>query len=176
MTLQRLHSALAPLDVLTRLELEAELSKGAELAERARVRGIDYMEFNGNGQGAATVSIQGPESGYAWSLKIVSAVVSQACTFLLYMGDNTITAPIGKVQTSGADVAIVTFTSNIAIVRDARYLTLTVSAGGIAAYKLIAKQVPDEMVGKLLCPPMPLAILTSFTVRSLPPAVPPTWP
>lgn len=150
MTTQRLHAALAPLDVLTRIELEESLSKGFEQAERARVRGIDYMEVNTNGSNASTVALNGPESGYAWSLKLISAVLSAAATLSIYLGEAPqATAPIGVVTLSAAGAAIVTYTSNIIIVRDARAITLVSSAGGIGAIKLIARQVPDEMIGKL---------------------------
>lgn len=150
MTTQRLHAGLAPIDVLTRIELEESLSKGFEQAERARVRGIDYMEVNTNGNNAATLALNGPESGYAWSLKLISAVLSAAATLSVYLGEAPqATAPIGVVTLSGAGAAIVTYTSNIIIVRDARQITLVSSAGGIGAVKLIARQVPDEMIGKL---------------------------
>lgn len=149
MTQQRLHSALAPLDVLTRIELEESLTQGFEQAERARIRGIDYMEVNGNGNAAANVTVPGADSGYAWSLKIVSFVCSAACTANVYMGENANSAPIGTIVLTGAGPAIFTYTSNIAIVRDARAVFLTVSAGGINAWKVIAKQVPNEMIGKL---------------------------
>ena len=149
MTTQRLHSALAPLDVLTRVELEESLHKGFEAAERARVRGIDYMEVNGNGNGATTVTIPGPDSGYSWSVKIISVVISAGATVSAYLGENTLSAPIGQAVLTAAGAAIFTYTSNIVIVRDTRSVTLSTSAGGINAWKLLVKQVPGEMIGKL---------------------------
>jgi hypothetical protein len=149
MTQQRLHSALAPIDVLTRIEMEELLNKNMEAAERTRVRGVDYMEVNGNAANATSVAIQGPDQGYAWSLKIASAVLSAAATLNVYLGDNQNTAPVGSVILAAAGAAIVTWTSNIVIIRDARFITLASSVAGIGAWKIIAKQVPNEMVGKL---------------------------
>jgi len=144
-----MHSALAPIDVLTRVELEESLHKSIEAAERSRVRGIDYMEQNGNGDGVATVQIPGPESGYAWSVKVISFVVSAPATVNVYISESTTTAPVGTAILAAAGPAIFTFTSNIVVVRDGRVITLTTSAGGITAWKVLAKQVPNEMVGKL---------------------------
>jgi hypothetical protein len=149
MTQQRLHSALAPIDILTRLEMEEVLTKGLDQAERTRVRGVDYMEVNGNAANATSVTIQGPIQGYAWSLKIASVVLSAAGVFNVYLGDNQNTAPVGSVTLAAAGPAIVTWTSNIVIVRDSRYITLASSVAGIGAWKILSKQVPNEMIGKL---------------------------
>lgn len=148
---QRLHSALAPIDVLTRLEMEQVLHKGLDTAVRMHYLGVDYKEVNGNGDGAPIVSIPGPESGYAWSLKIASVTTLAADIFTLYLGENTIFPPIGNTPTIacvGGFCGIITFTSNIAVVKDGRAITL-VTANGVQEYKIIAKQVPAEMVGKL---------------------------
>ena len=128
--------------------MDESLSKGFEQAERARVRGIDYMEINDNANSATSYTFPGPDSGYAWSIKIASAVLSAAATLNVYAGSST-TAPIGSVTLAGAGPAIITWTSNIAIVRDGRQILLVATAGSIGAVKLIAKQVPNEMIGKL---------------------------
>lgn len=149
MTVQRLHSAFAPIDVLTRVDLESMRYQWLEEATRTRLRGIDYIEQNGNGQAAALVTIPGPDMGYAWSVKIVSAVLTAAATLSVYLGDNINVAPIAQQTLTGAGAVITTYTSNIVVIRDARVITLSASAGGINAWKVMAKQVPNEMVGKL---------------------------
>jgi len=70
---QRLHTNLAPIDLLTRIELEETLSTKMDSYIRDLYRGVSYHEENGNGDGAKTIAVQGPESGYAWSVKIVAA-------------------------------------------------------------------------------------------------------
>src|SRR3984957_7924549 len=70
---QHLHSHLAPIDVLTRVELEETMTSKMDTYIRDLYRGVSYHEENGNGDGALKIAIQGPESGYAWSVKIVSA-------------------------------------------------------------------------------------------------------
>lgn len=148
---QRLHSALAPIDILTRLEMEQVQRKGMEAFFHQEALGVSYKEINGNAQGQASVTIDGPDSGYAWSLKLVSAVLSSSTDVLgIYLGDSTNTAPIGSVpaNTLGSTFpAITTFTSNVVIVQDQRSITLLSAA--INAYKIIVKQVPGEMVVKL---------------------------
>jgi hypothetical protein len=88
---QQLHSALAPIDVLTRIELEESLHKGFEQAERTRVRGLDIARIpivtvQGNG---GTVNLGafgssdgyvGPEQGDVWLLRRVNVVSSAFAT------------------------------------------------------------------------------------------------
>lgn len=149
MTVQRLHSAFAPIDVLTRLDLEAMQHQWLEETMRVKLRGIDYIEQNGNGLGIAQVAVPGPDQGYAWSVKIVSVTVTAAATVSVFLGDNTNSAPVAQTILTAAGSAISTFTSNIVVIRDSRVITLLTSAGGITTYKVLAKQVPNEMVGKL---------------------------
>jgi hypothetical protein len=73
MSKQRLHANLAPIDILTRVELEETMTTKMDTYIRDLYRGVSYHEENGNGDGAHTIAIQGPESGYAWSVKIVAA-------------------------------------------------------------------------------------------------------
>jgi hypothetical protein len=142
---QRLHSALAPVDILTRLELEQVQRKGMEEFFHQEYLGVDYKEYNDNAQGATTYAFPGPDSGYAWSLKLISAVMATG-TFAAYLGDNTNTAPIAY-SASGAN-PVFTFTSNVVVVKDNRVITLVASVA-LGAVKLLAKQVPAEMVAKL---------------------------
>jgi hypothetical protein len=230
---QRLHSALAPVDILTRLEMEQVLHKGMENFFHQEYLGVSYKEFNGNADGATSVQIPGPDSGYAWALKLLSATLTGgatpapsqpavpastvaqqnvnsypvqvvisggtatstsvngivvgagdgtfvvpaygsisvtysvaptwvwsaatgstlAPTVAAFMGENSTTAPIGSgagILAGGIYSAIVTFTSNVVVMSDQRVITLVAdSSSAIAAYKLTAKQVPAEMVGKL---------------------------
>lgn len=149
---QRLHSALAPIDILTRLEMEQVQRKGMEAFFHQEALGVSYKEYNDNADGVAKFSIDGPDSGYAWSLKLVSFVTAAADDVAIFLGDNTNTAPIGGTTTAkigGIFAGVVTFTSNVVIVQDNRVITLLADTSTISAVKVIAKQVPGEMVVKL---------------------------
>lgn len=149
---QRLHSALAPVDILTRLEMEQIQRKSMDDFFHQQALGVSYKEYNDNADGVAQYSVNGPDSGYAWSLKIVSAVLSAAGDLAIFLGDNTLTAPVGggsSVLMGNLNVVTVTFTSNVVIVQDQRPITLLAHTGTIGAVKIIAKQVPAEMVAKL---------------------------
>lgn len=159
---QRLHHALAPIDLLTRLELEQTLDSRFDAFTRDFYRGKFFTEENGNAQGTATVTIPGPDSGYAWSIKTISINVlgTAQALVVVWLGDNTLTAPIGVQTTAGfafstanTNNAIFTFTSNVIIVKDQRPITVAAFLAGSAAqigqWKVIAQQVPTEMEGKL---------------------------
>ena len=146
---QRLHSALAPIDILTRLDLEQTLNTKFDAFIRDWYRGESYIEQNLNGQGLASITIPGPDSGYMWSVKLVSAVCTAAATVNFYNSDNINTAPVATVVLTAAGPAIAQFSTNCVTIKDQRPFLVTVSAGAIGAVKLTAKQVPTEMEGKL---------------------------
>jgi hypothetical protein len=101
---QRLHSALAPIDILTRLELEEALTTQVDLAERATLRGLTLVRFplvsaNGNGGtlnlGATSESNDmtpvGPEQGDVWLLRrviVASSSTIDTARYLLYRGSD----------------------------------------------------------------------------------------
>jgi hypothetical protein len=97
---QRLHSALAPIDVLTRIELEEVLHKGLDAAIRDSVRGKDVMRFPTITL-AATAATQnigavgndmspcGPEQGDIWMLRRVivkSSSFTDTAKYLIFRG------------------------------------------------------------------------------------------
>lgn len=84
---QRLHSALAPIDLLTREELEESMHKGMDRMLRDRYRGLDLVEIvpvfaQGNGgtlnlaSNSLTDAYCGPEQGDIWML--IRAVVTSS--------------------------------------------------------------------------------------------------
>jgi hypothetical protein len=98
---QRLHSALAPIDLLTRLEMEETLHKGLNEAIREKVRGLDIARLPATfGAGnAGTLNLissgdsdpyMGPESGDIWMLRRVcvvsSAFTSDPARYILFKG------------------------------------------------------------------------------------------
>jgi hypothetical protein len=150
---QRLHSSLGELDVLTRLELEESLSKNSDKAVRDLYRGVDYVEWNGNGGGATTFTIpETPDSGYTWSLRLISVTLLAVGNVAVYLGDNiTSSSCIGGGPTGikNVDNVFIFYASTNQIVyKDGRSLTIGATQG-IDRIKILAKQVPSEMVGKL---------------------------
>src|SRR5215471_1904723 len=58
-------------------------------------RGISYPAFTGLGAGTGNVSIPGPASGYAWSIRTISLQASAATPVSVYAGENTNNSPVG---------------------------------------------------------------------------------
>lgn len=98
---QRLHSQLAPIDLLTRLELEQELHRGLDAQVREWVRGIDIARIpanfaQGNGGTINLVSsgaddpIMGPGEGDIWMLRRVvvnsSVFLTDTARYILFRG------------------------------------------------------------------------------------------
>lgn len=153
MTVQRLHSSLAPVDLLTRLEMEEITHKGMSDFVQQLYRGVDWIEWNGDAGGATTFTIPfGPDSGYAWSLKLISVVLAGTGNVSVFLGENTNFAPIaGGAATEMANstyVYLETYGSNCAVFKDSKLITLTADAD-MSSIKILAKQVPAEMIGKL---------------------------
>lgn len=98
-TSQRLHSQLAPIDLLTREELAQELHSGLDAAMREKVRGLDLMRIPFVPI-TATAAIQqlftsndstpwGPEQGDIWMLRRVivkSNVLTDAAKYVIFRG------------------------------------------------------------------------------------------
>jgi hypothetical protein len=98
---QQLHSGLAPIDVLTRTELEETLHKGMDGMLRDRYRGMDFIKIprqygQGNGgtitlnSGGTTDPYCGPEQGDFWMLCRAIVVSSNYATdpakYVLFRG------------------------------------------------------------------------------------------
>ena len=93
---QRLHSALAPVDILTRLEHEAVMHKELNAALRERYRGIDDIRFPRTyGTGAVTLNLfdpntpVGPEQGDFWMVRriiVKSSVLADTAKYVIYRG------------------------------------------------------------------------------------------
>jgi hypothetical protein len=154
---QRLHSAMAPIDVLTRIEMEEVMHKGLDAFVRDLYRGVDYLSFTGiNTPAAQTLTIPGPDSGYAWSVKLLGLMISATnIEVAVFLGDNPNNAPVDNggsapIAVNGAYPIVFKWTSNLVVVRDNQVITAVCSAGAtIGAWRMFVKQVPNEMIGKL---------------------------
>ena len=158
---QRMHSALAPIDVLTRAELDATLTNRFSSFIRDWYRGEDYLSFVGNGSGINPFVIPyTADSGYAWSIKMVSGVLTGqtgSVTVIVSVGDiNGTGIPIARVAAGGGgtgDSAFVApFSSNQVVLKSQESININLfgtTPGTVALYRLQVKQVPAEMIGKL---------------------------
>lgn len=136
-------------DLLTPSEHKDNLNKLFERYLIERYRGESYLQFTGVSSGSV-VQIPGPNSGYVWSVKLLSIVCDQTSVGLnVYLGENTNTAPIYTGGNGLSNAVVTLFTSNTFIHQDERPITVTSSTGNITAWRLHVKQVPGEMIGKL---------------------------
>lgn len=140
-------------ELLTADEVSHSMAHAFDAYLRERYRGIDYLEFTANGGGAATYTFQGPETGYVWSLKMVSVVLSASGSVLVFPGSSTGVAPLaaGAAQSiAGQFWFVTTWGSDSAIIKQGRAVTIqTSSTGGLGNLRIMAEQVPAEMIGKL---------------------------
>lgn len=141
------------LDLLTKDELKETMGHSFDAGIRDLLRGIDYLQFVGQGNGSGTITLPySPESGYTWSIKLVAAQLSAAGVLSIYPSSVTSVAPIATVTaiTNGTNIeAVQNFTSNVAVVKDSAGITLFSSAANILNYRIMVLQVPTEMQGKL---------------------------
>lgn len=141
------------LDFLTKDELKETMGHSFDTAIRDLLRGVDYLQFVGQGNGTGQFTLPyAPESGYTWSIKLVAAQLSAAGTLSIYPSSVITVAPIATVTaiTNGTNIeAVQNFTSNVAVVKDSAGITLFSSAATILNYRIMVLQVPTEMQGKL---------------------------
>lgn len=142
---------LGSVDLLTNSELRETMGHHFSSLVRDWYRGIDYMGVAGQGNGTGQITLPLAEQGYTWNLKVVSAQLSAAGNLSVYPADGINVAPIGVVAAiaNGANFdAVLTWSGDQAVLKDGRNLTLF-SSVTILNYRVMAKQVPTEMQGKL---------------------------
>lgn len=141
------------LDVLTKAELSEAMGHHFDKGIRDIYRGVDYLSFTGNANGANTFTIpDSPESGYSWSLKLVSAQLSASGQMSVYLGENNNYAPVGSIfaaNNGSLYEAIATWSSEQIVIKDGRVITLYCASANILTWRINVKQVPTEMQGKL---------------------------
>lgn len=177
MTAQRLHSNLAPIDILTREELEQVLDKNVDRELREKVRGLDVARvpiypitatgtsvnmFTGNDQ-----TPWGPEQGDIWMLRRVnvkSNVFTDAGKYLLFRGSTP--SDVTNSYTSrwlldaftgagaGQSIGVATYFSTKSVFLNSGEQIYALVTGATAGNQYIldaeAIRCPAEMKGKLL--------------------------
>lgn len=142
------------LDLLTKDELKESMGHSLDETIVKWYRGVDYLSFINlvNAPAIGPFSIpQTAESGYAWSVKLVSFQLSGGSTIAsLYVGSTNLTPPVATVAPNTLNEAVFSFSSNQLVIKDGQ--ALTINAGGsvqVLGWHLRVKQVPVEMQGKL---------------------------
>jgi hypothetical protein len=177
MAQQRLHSALAPIDILTREEMEEIQSAGLDAAIRERYRGIDTARFPKATTRATATSVNlfsdsneapsGPEQGDVWMIRRVvvkSSVLTDTAKYVLFRGsapsDVSNAYGIGNLLDAfvaagaGSPVNVGFYPSNKAVLLQPGEQIYALVTGATVGnqYQLDGEAIrcPAEMKGKLL--------------------------
>jgi hypothetical protein len=178
MTKQRLHSAMAEVDVLTREELEQELDKNLDRALREQLRGLGVIRVPYVPITATAATIQlfttndqtpwGPEQGDMWQLRRVvvkSNVITDTAKYVLFRGSTPsdvanaystrflLDAIIGG-ATPGQNVNVGYFTATKSVfLQGGEQIYAEIFSATVGNQYYLegeAIRVPAEMIGKIL--------------------------
>jgi hypothetical protein len=133
-------------DLLTKDEVDQALEQ-AMSSWRQRAAGTDYVTRIALGVDAADYTIEGPQQGYAWSVKMVAAALS-AAAILTAWWDAQMTLPAAPPAASAASAQI-SWGSDSLVLKPGRNLYLSTSTGTITSVLVAAWQIPAERVGLL---------------------------
>jgi hypothetical protein len=143
---------LGTVDILTSGELRETLGHQMSHTIREWFRGIDYVGAAGPGNGTGLISIPASEQGYTWSIRLVGAQLAAPGALSVYPGETSgFVAPVGVVQSvanGSLNECVVMWSSEALVIKDGRVITL-LSSQTILNWRILAKQVPTEMQGKL---------------------------
>ena len=143
---------LGSVDILTHSELKDALGHNISHQIREWFRGIDYMGVAGTGNGTGLITVPCAEQGYTWDIKLVSAQLAAPGALSIYPGETSgFVAPVGVVASianGSLNECVFRWSSNQFVLKDGRNLTL-LSSQNILNWRVLAKQVPTEMQGKL---------------------------
>lgn len=157
---QRLHHALAPIDVLTRIEMDSLLNKHFDNLTRTFYRGVDYYRRI-ESPNAPTYTSPPVPNGYVWSVRHVGVVMSSADQIIMTFGDTpqVTAAPtplpgILKVFPQGTNAipyADTGFATDEVMLNPGEQFSLQpfTASHNILGVLFICKQTPAEMKGKL---------------------------
>ena len=178
MARQRLHSAMAEVDLLTREELDESLNSQLSAAVRMRFLGIDSVRFPRIVTQAAGTTTNlfanpgespcGPSSGDVWMLRhllVASSVLSDTAKYVIYRGSSPTDATngYGPLQllegfiggaTPGLSVNVGWYPGNKAVLiqpgEQIYAQILTSTAGNTYVLSGEVTRIPAEMKGKIL--------------------------
>lgn len=141
------------LDIPSKEELSEAMGHSFSANMRSWLEGIDYVQYAGVANGANTFTIpESPESGYTWSVKLISAQLSGEGQLSMYLSENNAVAPIGTIYAApngSLYECVATWSANQVVMKDNRTITLYCAAANILNYRIHVKAVPTQMQGKL---------------------------
>jgi hypothetical protein len=172
---QRLHSALAPVDILTRAEHQDVMDTSLEHALRTKYKGVENQRFPRTyGTGAVTLNLFdpnapiGPEQGDFWEVRriiVKSSVLTDTAKYVIYRG-TTPSDPVSGYEamylieagvggaTPGINVNVGFYPSSKALsLQPGEQIYCQVLGATLANTYILegeAIRVPAEMKGKLL--------------------------
>lgn len=148
----------AKVDLLSQKELDHSLGRAHDAEIRELARGVKFVRTTGTPQ-INQPSVLGPEVGYAWSLKLVSAVLSSSSVFNVYFGDQATIGTAGNIARNligrssvAATLHLVSWSSSQMILFGGENITLDAETSNslVNSYMITAHQVPAEMIWKIL--------------------------
>lgn len=138
-------------------DLPASIRSATDLSIREMARGVKYVRYVYAQPGVPISAIlPGPDPGFAWDLRMVSAVLTGSDSVAVYVGDTGSTGRlIGYAAAPGAapaqNLAVIGFASHQAIINAGESLFVQTSGAFRFSYvSTAAIQVPAEMLGKVL--------------------------
>jgi len=133
-------------DLLTKGELDQSLSE-AQASWHARAAGTDFITRTQIGVDESSLQLPGPESGWAWSVKMVSAALSAAAVLSVWW-DAQMTLPAAPPAAS-ATSGVISWGSDSLVLKPGRALYASTSTGTITSVLVAAWQIPAERLGLL---------------------------
>jgi hypothetical protein len=103
---------LGSVDLLTNKELHDTMGHHLDHYLREKYKGVDYMGLAGPGNGTNTITLPGPDQGYAWSYKEISvqlAPVSTSALATVYSAVGSRPNPVGSQSIVSITIAVAGF-------------------------------------------------------------------
>lgn len=147
------------LDILTEEEARRLFRVEADELLRQRARGVTFHREDVVLSPAANqYLVRGPDPGFDWILKLISAQLSGNSGFDIYVGSraqsNTTVQPRAQIYNGTASQAqqVATWSSDQVVIPGGTQITLDAVTSGVTilSYYLTAVQVPSERLGDYL--------------------------
>jgi hypothetical protein len=143
-------------DIPNRDEIAATVKDTWDQQERARARGVKWMDFVYVVQPAAgSFLVPGPEEGYAWSAKVLSFTLSAATTVSCFKASSTgqtsrpLGQPVPSIAVNSVNIAAFTWSSNQGFLQHGQGIYVQTNAGNLVTVYLGAEEAVAEQAYKI---------------------------
>jgi hypothetical protein len=143
-------------DIPNRDEIAATVRDTWDAQERARARGVKWMDFAIPIQpAAASFLVPGPEEGYAWSGKVLGVTLSAAATVSCFKASSTgqtarpLAQPVASVAVNSVNIAVFTWSSNQGFLQHGQSIYVQTSTGNLVTVYLAAEEAVAEQAYKI---------------------------